>query len=283
MKQIIQFNTIIGCPNNCSYCPQKTVTRNYKKLSKQKIMTMDTFITCYKKLPGGIEIAFGGYSEPFLNPDCSNMILYANQHNSPIQVNTTLVGLTTDDVDRIKDVDFSSFLVHLPNKKDFFMEKKKLIDVLIYVCKGIHKNLGFVYFNDIDQDILKTIKDFGYEPIVGTINSRCGKLYGSQHILGYGFCEMHYMKWHVILPDGSVSLCCMDFGLHHILGNLLFDDFSDLYKKKEWLRLKHDQKTYDSDILCRDCEFFVPYMNPRFFVYIGVNMLKKFGYGYNKN
>ena len=35
----------------------------------------------------------------------------------------------------------------------------------------------------------------------------------------------------VVLPNGDVSLCCMDYGLEHIIGNLLDQEYEDVIPK----------------------------------------------------
>ena len=35
----------------------------------------------------------------------------------------------------------------------------------------------------------------------------------------------------VLLPDGRVSLCCMDYGLEQILGNLFEEEYDDIIPK----------------------------------------------------
>jgi hypothetical protein len=32
----------------------------------------------------------------------------------------------------------------------------------------------------------------------------------------------------VVLPNGDVSLCCMDYGLKHILGNIYEQEYEDI-------------------------------------------------------
>ena len=36
------------------------------------------------------------------------------------------------------------------------------------------------------------------------------------------------MYHNITLPNGDVSLCCMDYGLEHIIGNLLEQDYEDV-------------------------------------------------------
>ena len=48
----------------------------------------------------------------------------------------------------------------------------------------------------------------------------------------------------VVLPNGDVSLCCMDYGLEHIIGNLLDQEYEDVIPK-------HNTCFFN---LCRFCE-----------------------------
>ena len=51
------------------------------------------------------------------------------------------------------------------------------------------------------------------------------------------------MYHNVMLPNGDVSLCCMDYGLEHILGNLIEQDYEDV--------IPYDNTCFN---LCRFCE-----------------------------
>ena len=56
-------------------------------------MSFDNFKKCLSKLPKSVKISFSGYTEPFLNPNCSKMIVYAHEQNFPVEVCSTLVGM----------------------------------------------------------------------------------------------------------------------------------------------------------------------------------------------
>ncbi len=64
------------------------------------------------------------------------------------------------------------------------------------------------------------------------------------------------LKHNVLLPNGDVVLCCMDYGMKHILGNLLSSDYNSLFSSKEFLFVKEGLKNDSLDILCRYCEEF---------------------------
>lgn len=72
----MEITTRVGCKNMCVYCPQDKFIKAYKKRSDVVQMSLDTFKTCLDKIPHNIHIHFSGMAEPWLNPNCTDMILY---------------------------------------------------------------------------------------------------------------------------------------------------------------------------------------------------------------
>ena len=56
------------------------------------------------------------------------------------------------------------------------------------------------------------------------------------------------------MPDGAVVLCCMDFGLRHELGNLIYNSYDELVNSKALCEIKACMEN-DGDVLCRKCSF----------------------------
>lgn len=56
-----------------------------------------------------------------------------------------------------------------------------------------------------------------------------------------------------MLPDGTLVLCCQDYGMKHILGNLLHDSWQDIQKGYAYQYFKRGLKDGSCDILCRKC------------------------------
>jgi hypothetical protein len=54
----------------------------------------------------------------------------------------------------------------------------------------------------------------------------------------------------------------MDYGLQHVLGNLLTSNYEDLSLSREFLKIKSGQKDDALDILCRYCDGFAFNINP---------------------
>ncbi len=56
----------------------------------------------------------------------------------------------------------------------------------------------------------------------------------------------------VLLPNGDIVLCCMDYGLKHVLGNLLRQSYDEIMCGREMLRIK-EAMNGKGDVLCRHC------------------------------
>jgi len=276
-KRII-INTNIGCKNNCVYCPQKTIVSSYKKISDNTVMSLDVFKKILNNIPKDYNISFSSFNEPFQNPDTISMILCCVDNGYNVEINTTLVGLNKNIIDVLSNLSLVCFFIHLPNLDDYFMDKTDYLKLLSYTCKHV-KNLGFVYFNSLDYDIKNLVESFGYKIKCGTLNSRCGILFKNQgYLFGPGFCEMKYDRVQSVLPDGSVNLCCMDFGLKHIFGNITRECLLSVYDKNVWKLFKKQQRMFDSDILCRNCEFFVQFFSLRYLYYVFKRILDNLGF-----
>ena len=136
MKYILEITTKIGCSNMCEYCPQTKLIKNYtsnlhnvimkkhfnnendvkvveslllhKYLEKDKnritMMSLDTFKKCLSSIPSQVDIHFTGYTEAFENPDCTDMIFHAHEKGHKVLINSTLVGMTKNDIDRLETI-----------------------------------------------------------------------------------------------------------------------------------------------------------------------------------
>lgn len=64
------------------------------------------------------------------------------------------------------------------------------------------------------------------------------------------------MNSNILLSDGSVVLCCMDFGLKHVLGNIYEHSFEEIMNGTEMQRVKDGMNGDETiDILCRKCSY----------------------------
>src|SRR5207248_1536001 len=65
----------------------------------------------------------------------------------------------------------------------------------------------------------------------------------------------------VLLPNGDVALCCMDYDLKHIVGNLLEMEYYDLFKSEQMNLLRDANMTpgLQKCSICKSCHKATPY------------------------
>ena len=146
----IELTLAMGCPLNCHYCPQELLLNRYFENDQHRchMMSFDTFKTILTRVKKGGSVCFSGMCEPFLNPQCVDMILYAYQQGFKILLFTTLVGLQKDGVEKLKGIEFDGITLHIPDKEnnskfivnDEYLEILKLFqdnfNISSYSCHG---------------------------------------------------------------------------------------------------------------------------------------------------
>ena len=107
----MEITTVIGCPIDCYYCPQDKLKIAYG--NRPRIMTFEDFQFCIDKLPSTVTIYFSSIAEPWLNPQCTDMVLYASGKGHPLAIYTTLVGMNKQDWKRIKSLSYQIFNIYV--------------------------------------------------------------------------------------------------------------------------------------------------------------------------
>jgi len=259
MMPNMEISTVVGCKMNCSYCPQKIHIKKYTEKSRAVKMTMEVFDKCLSKIPLNVEILFAGMAEPWLNPNATEMLLLAHSRGYKIGVYTTTVGMDFDDIDKIKRFDFLHFCIHLPDgdgnmKVEITDEYKNVLSHAMQikhnlVCIGkIHPELVPIVGEvpDSSAGLLSragNLKSLAIEPKKGKLKcSACGDK----------------IDHNILLPNGDVILCCMDYSQEHVLGNLITDSYEDLFQSDEYKRVMNGLEDETIDIKCRQCELAIP-------------------------
>lgn len=256
----MEITTRIGCPVFCAYCPQKRLSEAYSKRSQEFLMSFETFKTCVDKIPTSEDLWFCGMCEPFSNPDCVKMILYARERGHRISVSTTLAGLNLADIDLLESISLGGFGVHLPSAEG--LEKinidEKYLETLERISKSKLPVYFFVHTENVDPRVLPLLKERNRTVQKRKLITRAGNvenMHRPRKRLGVLKCERG-MRSNILLPNGDVALCCMDYGLQHILGSLLRSDYNSLYQSEEFLKVQKGLRDASSDILCRECDQF---------------------------
>ena len=221
-----------GCTIGCTVCPQDKLMTNYKG---QSTLTLLNFMRVIDKLPKEVRITFSGFAEPFLNNMCTEMILYAHEKGHPISVYTTGVGLTLAKMRLLKDIPYSmgpngGFCLHLPDTEGKTPIKltPQYLNTIEYISSIQKEIQGFnaVCMGPV-PDLLPPFQNIG----VLTIYNRAGNLERKVSINNSFPCTCRCIEgvYHnVLLPNGDVVLCCMDYSLQHPLGNLFEQEYDDI-------------------------------------------------------
>lgn len=261
-KAFVEFNLMAGCPNYCKYCPQETFLNAYKGV---KELVFDDYVTMIDKLPKSC-ISISGYSEPFKNPWCTDMIEYADKKEHTVMVYTTLQGLDIETYKRLRKMYFvRAVTIHLPDKEGNTVTKitdeyKKVLNYIISHPTGGWCNLVFSsHGSAVHPDIQHIVNiNAAYR-----IHDRCGNLKTSDPKVhkvhwqsgriacGNGFGQ--YPESGIVMPNGDVYLCCMDWALEYKLGNLLEQSWFDVMASGVRKREKEDRETGCHDGICRHC------------------------------
>jgi len=253
-----------GCVVDCAYCPQRVLEKSYKG---DTVMTMERFKECIDKVPTEVRITFAGFTEPWLNKRCTDMAFYAFEKGHPVSAFTTAVGMKPIDVYRLKNIPFAGgpnggFCLHLPDSDriakhpinanyikviEAFHEVHQQIKEFYVMCMGweVHESVRHLFPNAVvpsfwnragnlrKESLLKPELEKVYERVrhaeVKTEPMTCGCDEGLYH--------------NVLLPNGRVSICCMDYSLDYIVGNLLEQSYDDVVPK--------DQACFE---ICKSCE-----------------------------
>ena len=244
----LEITTHIGCPIDCLDCPQDLLRSLYKG---RRELDFDDYKRALDKVPADTRIDFSGMCEPFANKRCADMILYATNKGHPLALYTTLQGATLEDYERLKGVQYEVVTIHLPdmdgrshfNITDEYLELLKLWDCHNYSCHG-----------RIDNRVLPYVKR---RNLITFMHDRAGNVEGRPHISIderrplWCITSGRAMDHNVLLPDGTVLMCCMDYGMSGVFGNLFTQTYEEVINSDA---ARNMRATLDKgDSICRHC------------------------------
>lgn len=269
MRPIMEITVKAGCHVNCKYCPQELFLKNYyKKREREEYLSLENFKSCLVKLPKNTVISFCGMAEPFLHPECVDMMEYAWQQGYEMDLYTTLVGLDKEGCERITKLPFRYFVLHTPDEQRYAnipidSEYLEMLDMLLEQKKPD----GSPFIDTANcqgyphHTVLEHTK--GKLRIMSELYDRAGNLEEDENIknveriFGPIYCTRvnRQLNYNVLLPDATVLLCNFDFGMQHILGNLLEQTYEEIMNGEEMQKIVRALDDDKCDLLCRNCNF----------------------------
>lgn len=234
-SKFVELSLKVGCKNACAYCPQDVYLNAYKGSVKE--LTIEDFKKMLINIPKDYVLQIAGKSEPFLNKDFPDMLIYASEQGYTLKLFTTLVGFDEDIANRLCDanvkIDEAHF--HIYKSASFnAIEFNKKRSIFLRKVRPIFSSV-IVVSNPVN--IAGNL--FEIEPHKGPIKSICYRAYNNS-----------------IDVDGSIYFCCMDWALKYKLGNIYehaIDSEEINFKRMEMIE---KMKSNDGNFICRRCEWF---------------------------
>jgi radical SAM protein with 4Fe4S-binding SPASM domain len=279
----LEITTMIGCPLMCTYCPQDTLRDAYG--DDAKYMSFEDFKTMIDKVPTFVRIDFSGQAEPWVNPACTDMVEYVLNKGHRIAIFTTLYNWDQETVHRMgqivlthaKQIDI--FKVHFPDAAGN-MKGWKHSEEWEYAYIGMRT---IVQSAGVHYEAM-TMSDEGIDPAIRHLpgaapshrwdiaaHDRAGTLDREQikgqviriqpkHDYPVVCSRTSIYNQGLLLPNGDVLLCCMDYAKKHTIGNLLKDSYEDLFTNAPMQKLLeiNSKPYYTNESLCKSCVDAIP-------------------------
>ena len=267
-QNVAPITTKVGCPIKCKYCPQDVLIKNYLKRDNPVMeLSFEAFVGFLSKIPRNVIISFTGFVEPFANPNCLDMILYALEQGYIIRVFSTLYNVSIDDYCKFKDnKNLKTLDVHLPDSQGNtrFPITEAYKKTLKYVVDNPPKYARLwtscLGINSRTHDDIRNIISVHGNPI----NSVHGLVYDNR--LTHGGAKLRCNRdcsridnpkagVGMILPNGDVVACTQDWELQNVIGNINdVSSWDELMQSDLRNKFRDELENPDIDNICTYCE-----------------------------
>lgn len=285
----LEITTTIGCSLMCTVCPQDKLLNVYK--NEPKYLTYSNFVEILDKIPKSVRIDFSGMSEAWLNKECTKMLIYTLKSGFDVAIYSTLYGMEVQDVDSIFELihiytsQIKVFCVHLPDASNNMRgwknseNYKYALTRFLSLSDDIKKSIRFETMTmDMNDKIHSDLSEFKIELTnknwIGhtrgenlTINSKNLSQLGirpkiSSSVECQPSCVTKDGKptyslydHNILIPNGNVLLCCVDYNSDFILGNLLKQSYSEIRNSNIINKLKklNSSNEYIQSHICKNC------------------------------
>jgi radical SAM protein with 4Fe4S-binding SPASM domain len=255
----------------CTYCPQDKLAQAYQ--DPIRVMTKEVFARALEQIPKNTAITFAGFNEPWTNRDCNKFVELALLQGRKVAIFTTLYSITVDECKELiklvldHPTQVTKFCIHLPDAHGNmrgWRPSKEYNTVLTMINSSIP---GVQIMTMSDGEKI-------YPTLPKNIVSQSWPMYTRANNLdtsvlkGQPFVEspMHEfltrcsrdskLTQNVLLPNGDLALCCMDYGLKHIIGNILTHTYEEIQQGPAMTKIREmsNELGYNKKLLCKSCD-----------------------------
>jgi radical SAM protein with 4Fe4S-binding SPASM domain len=251
----LEITTIFPCVNTCKFCPQDKWRKAYNGKSR---LTYDEFCNLLWKIPKNVRLDFSGFSEPFANRDSSLMMRHAYEQGYHVALYTTLVGFRQKDLDILKGVPIFPINIHIPDDANFKVtDEDKWLELFRLFTRHIPYDNAVYHLGNLSDKIKNEISKICTYPVFSRTSNVDPEVAApiSRH-KGVIRCSTsrNLFNQNVMMPNGDVYLCCMDWSLQHKLGNLFEQSYEALHQTEEYLKICRSMHDESIETICRYCE-----------------------------
>jgi radical SAM protein with 4Fe4S-binding SPASM domain len=251
----LEITTVFPCGVGCKICPQGACKAAYTGNTR---LSFDDFCRVLERIPKHVRLDFSGFSEPFLNRESSLMMRHAFQSGYQVALYTTLVGFDQGHLDILKEVHFYACTIHVPDDSNFRVpDENKWLETFRLFTGDIPYDNAIYHLGKLSPLIKREVARICRPPILTRANSVDSTVVKPlpRH-KGAIRCSISGNRFHqnLLMPNGDVYLCCMDWTLQHKLGNLFEQSYQELHQSAEYQRVCRSMDDPALESICRYCE-----------------------------
>ena len=269
----LNVTTTSGCRGKCVYCPQDEYQHAANALPRYLTPAE------LRELRGNLgrrfdEISFGGFSEPFDNPDLVELLEIARTLTDRISIYTIGDLVDRSVVDRMAhvpidrfDVSCHGFEPRVYERTRPFVDPRRVRENLLYlfehrdhIRKLVVSVTGPFGSDEARAELAELCHRYRARLDLRDLHSRAGllRIRRRKQAAGPFRCRKDAFEKPVLVPGGGLVLCCQDFGMRTQLGNLHDQSFDEILAtspaRRHVLAVAAGQ-VRDPSLACYECEF----------------------------
>lgn len=277
---LLNITATSACTAGCVYCPQPQFQA--AMAGRPAYLSRQEFAALLPRLAGTQfdGFSFGGFSEPFENPDIVALLRLAAAQPfvGSVSLYTNGEALTPDTVEELQDVRLArvdvschGFDAETYRRTRRGLDPAKVRDNVMHLLR--HRR-------NIAELVISVTGPFGRESALEALAALCRQsgarlerrpLHSRAGLLRVGRrapappgpfrCAKFDFRKPVLVPGGDLSLCCQDFSLDLVIGNLHRQTFDEIMTgsplRRHILEVAAGHRA-DPDLRCYQCAFCVP-------------------------
>jgi hypothetical protein len=273
----LEITTKLGCSLACRFCPQDRLVKSYPR-DAARLLSLDDFKHVLNKLPAHVRVDFSGMAEPWLNPAATAMAVLAFERARKVAIYTTLQGMPAADAAMLIErfagriTPETPWVIHLPDQQGNMTGWKPSPAYLDTLARFVALRrdrapdglmLMTMSPDGAVHDALRPVLPGTLDPFVAISRVENldrgdfspGALLRQVRHEGALMCgSTPFFDHNTMLPNGDVVLCCMDYAREHVLGNLLRQDYADLFAGPEMAAVRGQAMgLIGGELICRRC------------------------------